>query len=138
MPTKSKSSITTRELQSKNRLPPVTPGEILSEEFMKPILLSANALAQYLHVPANRIQAIVTGTRAISADTALRLSRFFGNSAEFWLNLQQRYELDLERRQKLEEIELIATLQNLDHGVNRKPARADQRMRGQKPALSRR
>src|SRR4051812_16012115 len=69
MRTKSKSSITTKELQSKDRLPPVAPGEILLEEFMKPIPLSAHALALFLHVPATRIQAIVNGKRAITADT---------------------------------------------------------------------
>jgi addiction module HigA family antidote len=105
MPTKSKSSITTKELASKNRLPPVTPGEILAEEFMKPIPLSANALALYLHVPATRIQAIVNGKRAITADTALRLGRFFGNSAEFWMNLQKNYDLDVATRANLAAIE---------------------------------
>ena len=105
MRTKSKSSITTKELQSKDRLPPVAPGEILLEEFMKPIPLSAHALALFLHVPATRIQAIVNGKRAITADTALRLSRFFGNSAEFWLNLQKNYDLDVATRASLCQIE---------------------------------
>lgn len=97
---RSKSSTTTREL-----LPLVSPGEILQEEFMLPLGLSANALGLELHVPANRIQAIVKGGRAITADTALRLSHYFGNSAEFWLNLQQNYELDLVKREKLAEIQ---------------------------------
>ncbi len=105
MPTKSRSSITTKELQSKDRMPPVTPGEVLLEEFMKPIQLSAHALALYLHVPATRIQAIVNGKRAITADTALRLSHFFGNSAEFWLNLQKNYDLDVAKRASLDQIE---------------------------------
>ncbi len=99
MHTTSKSSTTTRKL-----LPLVTPGEILHEEFMEPLGLSANALSLELHVPANRIQAILKGERAITADTALRLSRYFGNSAEFWLNLQQNYELDVAKREKLIEI----------------------------------
>jgi addiction module HigA family antidote len=86
-------------------LPPVTPGEILAEEFMKPLGLSANALAVALRVPATRIQAIVNGARAITAETALRLSRYFGNSAEFWLNLQKHYELDVATRASLAEIE---------------------------------
>jgi antitoxin HigA-1 len=95
----SKSSTTTPKL-----LPLITPGEILGEEFMRPLGLSANALALEVHVPANRIQTIVKGQRAITADTALRLSQYFGNSAEFWLNLQQNYELDRAKREKLDEI----------------------------------
>jgi addiction module HigA family antidote len=86
-------------------LPLVTPGEILQEEFLEPFGLSANALALELHVPANRIQDIVRGRRSITADTALRLSQYFGNSAEFWLNLQQNYELDQAKREKLREIQ---------------------------------
>jgi addiction module HigA family antidote len=86
-------------------LPLVTPGEILQEEFLEPFGLSANALALELHVPANRIQDIVRGRRTITADTALRLSQYFGNSAEFWLNLQQNYELDQAKREKLREIQ---------------------------------
>lgn len=88
----------------RNLLPLVTPGEILKEEFMEPSGLSANALAQALRVPANRILAILKGTRGITADTALRLSRYFGNSPEFWLNLQQLYELDAAKRERLQEI----------------------------------
>jgi antitoxin HigA-1 len=72
---------------------------------MAPLGLSANALALELHVPANRIQTLVKGQRAITADTALRLSQYFGNSAEFWLNLQQNYELDRAKREKLDEIQ---------------------------------
>jgi len=99
----SKSPATTRKKEAS--LPLVTPGEILAEEFMEPLALSANALALALRVPATRIQAIVKGTRAITADTALRLARYFGNSAEFWLNLQQHYDLDLARRERLAEIQ---------------------------------
>ena len=69
------------------------PGEILDEEFLKPLGMSANALALSLRVPANRIGAIVKGERAVSADTALRLARFFGTSAEFWVNLQAMHDL---------------------------------------------
>jgi addiction module HigA family antidote len=102
----SRSSITTSKGRTDQRdlLPLITPGEILKEEFMNPSGLSANALAQALHVPANRILAILKGTRGITADTALRLSWYFGNSAEFWLNLQQLYELDAAKREKLQEI----------------------------------
>ena len=69
------------------------PGEILREEFLKPLKLSANALALALRVPANRITAIVKGERAMTADTALRLARYFGTTAQFWMNAQAAYEL---------------------------------------------
>ena len=75
------------------------PGEILREEFMVPLGLSANALARALHVPPNRITGIVGEKRAITADTALRLSLYFGTSADFWLNLQTAYELSVARAQ---------------------------------------
>ena len=76
---------------------PVHPGEILKEEFMTPLGLSANGLARAVRVPPNRISAIVNGARGLTADTALRLSRAFGTTAEFWLNLQKQYELDCAR-----------------------------------------
>lgn len=69
------------------------PGEILREEFLKPLKLSANALAAELHVPANRISAIVKGARGVTADTAMRLARYFDTTPEFWLNLQTQYDL---------------------------------------------
>ena len=69
------------------------PGEMLSEEFLKPLGLSAIGLAMALRVPATRIGAIVKGERSVTADTALRLARFFGTSAEFWINLQAMYDL---------------------------------------------
>jgi addiction module HigA family antidote len=75
-------------------LAPVHPGEILKEEFMRPLSLSANALANAVRVPPNRISAIVNGERGLTADTALRLARAFGTAPEFWLNLQTQYELD--------------------------------------------
>ncbi|ALS61468.1 MULTISPECIES: HigA family addiction module antitoxin [Pandoraea] len=74
-------------------LAPIHPGEILREEFMVPGGMSANALALALHVPAPRINDVVRGKRGISADTALRLARYFGTSAEFWTNLQASYDL---------------------------------------------
>ena len=77
----------------KKKLSPIRPGEILLEEFMKPLGLSANKLALELRVPSNRVVAIVGGKRAISADTALRLARYFNTSADFWVNLQARYDL---------------------------------------------
>jgi addiction module HigA family antidote len=76
----------------------VTPGEILLEEFMRPLGISQNRLARELHVPPVRVHDIVHGRRAITPDTALRLARHFGVSAEFWLNLQSRYELKQARR----------------------------------------
>lgn len=75
------------------KLAPIHPGEILREEFMLPASLSANALAQALGVTAARINEIVRERRGITADTALRLARFFGTDAQSWLNLQMRYEL---------------------------------------------
>lgn len=77
------------------RRPPVHPGEILKEEFMVPLGLSANQLGIALHVPPGRVTQIINGQRAITADTALRLARYFGTSAELWLNLQSQYELEL-------------------------------------------
>ena len=75
---------------------PLHPGEILFEEFLKPLNISQYKVAKDINVPARRINEIVHGNRAITADTALRLGRFFGNSAEFWLNLQSRYELEVQ------------------------------------------
>jgi antitoxin HigA-1 len=84
------------------KIPPVHPGEILSEEFMKPLGLSQNRLGRDLGVSPRRINEIVHGKRSITADTALRLSRYFGTSAEFWLGLQTDYDLDV-ARDELEE-----------------------------------
>ncbi|MGH7725594.1 MAG: HigA family addiction module antitoxin [Candidatus Eiseniibacteriota bacterium] len=81
----------------RKRLDPVHPGEVLFHEFLEPLGLTQYRLAKHLRVPARRINEIVHGTRAISADTALRLARFFGTSDRFWLNLQAAYDLDLER-----------------------------------------
>ncbi|MCX8506395.1 MAG: HigA family addiction module antitoxin [Alphaproteobacteria bacterium] len=80
-------------------LPPIAPGEILAEEFMAPLELSARGLAAELSVPPNRISEIIKARRAITADTAIRLERYFGVSAEFWLTLQMSYELRLARNQ---------------------------------------
>ena len=80
---------------SKKMIPPIHPGEILLEEFLKPMGLSQNRMAMDIHVPARRISEIVHGKRRITADTALRLSRFFGNSPQFWLGLQMDYDLDV-------------------------------------------
>ncbi len=79
------------------RLAPIHPGEILLEEFLKPMGLSQYRLAKDTSVPARRINEIVHGKRSISPDTALRLSRYFGLSERFWLNLQSRYDLEIEK-----------------------------------------
>lgn len=79
----------------KTKLHPVHPGEVLLEEFLKPMGLSQNRLALNIGVPARRINEIVLGKRGITADTALRLSRFFGTSAQFWTGLQSQYDLDI-------------------------------------------
>src|SRR6516164_3008078 len=79
------------------KLPPVHPGEILQEEFLGPLGVSQYRLAKETSVPPRRINEIVRGSRAISADTALRLSRYFGTSERFWLNLQTRYDLEVEK-----------------------------------------
>ena len=77
------------------KLSPVHPGEILQKEFLEPMGLSQNKLAMALHVPARRINEIVLGKRGVTADTALRLSRYFCMSPQFWLGLQMDYELDV-------------------------------------------
>ena len=76
------------------RLPNIHPGEILLEEFLEPLGISQNQAARDINVPPRRINEIVHGKRAITADTALRLSRYFGTSAEFWLGLQTHYDLE--------------------------------------------
>ena len=75
-------------------LPNIHPGEVLDQEFLRPMGLSQNALARAMDVPPRRINEIVLGKRAITADTALRLARAFGTSAEFWMNLQASYDLE--------------------------------------------
>lgn len=81
----------------KHKIPPVHPGEILDEEFLKPLKISQYRLAKAINVPPRRINEIVHGTRAITADTALRLARYFGTSERFWLNLQARYDVEVEK-----------------------------------------
>jgi antitoxin HigA-1 len=78
-------------------MPPVHPGEILLTEFLEPLGVSQYQLAKAVDVPARRINEIVHGQRRISADTALRLSRYFGTSERFWLNLQARYDIEIEK-----------------------------------------
>jgi antitoxin HigA-1 len=78
-----------------DKLNPIHPGEVLMEEFLKPLDLSQNRLAIDIGVDARRINEIVLGTRSLTADTALRLSRYFGNSPQFWVGLQAEYDLDV-------------------------------------------
>jgi addiction module HigA family antidote len=81
----------------RQKLAPVHPGEVLLEEFLRPLNLSQYRLAKDISVPARRINEIVRRTRAVTADTALRLARYFGTSERFWLNLQTRYDLEVEK-----------------------------------------
>lgn len=95
MPSRSKSlTITKRAMADGQHMPPLHPGEMLREEFMKPLGLSANALAIALRVPVTRISEIVRERRGITADTALRLARYFNLSPEFWMRLQMDFDLE--------------------------------------------
>ena len=89
----------------KNGMRPVHPGEVLREDFLKTLQMSANALSKALHVPAGRINDIVLERRGVTPDTALRLARYFGGDAQSWLNLQQTYDLKVTERQKAKQIE---------------------------------
>ena len=90
---------------AKRRLDPIPPGEILLEDFMRPLDLSINALARAIDVPPNRVSEIVNGKRAITADTALRLGKYFGVSPEVWLDLQSDYDLRVARMTEWPKIE---------------------------------
>ena len=90
----SKSSTTIEGQRPKKLLDPIPPGEILLEEFMRPMSVSINALARDIDVPPNRISEIIRGKRAITADTALRLSRYFGTRPGWWLDLQTHFDLE--------------------------------------------
>ena len=87
-------------MPSRKLLSPIHPGEILLEEFMRPLDLSANALALALHVDAPRVHEIVHGKRAITADTAMRLARYFGTSVDIWMNLQKDFEIEATRHKQ--------------------------------------
>jgi addiction module HigA family antidote len=100
----SRSSTTTRRVATPRRVT-THPGEVLKEEFLKPLGMSVNALAIALRVPATRVGAIVKGERSVTADTALRLARFFGTTAEFWMNLQAMHDLTKARLEAGVEIE---------------------------------
>lgn len=88
------------------KMAPIHPGEILMEEFLKPMGISQYRLSKDIHVPARRINEIVHGQRSITADTALRLSRYFNLSERFWLNLQARYDLEAEKEKLKGRIEM--------------------------------
>ena|SRR5579859_3029721 len=87
-------------------LPAIHPGEILLEEFMKPLELSINRVGRDLRVPVTRIAEIVHGRRGVSSDTALRLARYFGTTPEFWMNLQSAYDLEVAQRSMSQQIAL--------------------------------
>jgi addiction module HigA family antidote len=87
-----------------HRLPPVHPGEILREDLLKPLRISVNRLGRDLRVPVTRISEIVNGRRGVTADTALRLARYFGTTPEFWMRLQAAYDLDLVQRASADQI----------------------------------
>jgi addiction module HigA family antidote len=91
--------------RTNRKLPPIHPGEILREDYMKPLNLTAHRVAMALHVPATRIAEIVHERRGITADTAIRLGRFFRTSARFWLNLQNAYDLEVIEDRMLAQIE---------------------------------
>ena len=94
------------------RLDNIHPGEILMEEFLKPMHISAYRLAKDIGIPQTRISQIIKGNRRITADTALRLSSYFGNSAKFWLGLQNDYDLEQERLIKIDIFQRIRNLRN--------------------------
>src|ERR1700716_2191534 len=115
----SNSSTTTRGVATPNRVT-THPGEMLREEFLKPLGLSVNALAMALRVPATRMGAVVKGERAVTADTALRLARFFGTSPEFWVNLQAMHDLTKARLESGGKIERdVAGLERTRRSVHR-------------------
>ena len=89
----------------KNKIPPLHPGEVLFEEFLKPMNISQNQLGRDLGVSPRRINEIIHGKRSITADTALRLARYFGNSPQFWLGLQMDYDLDVDTDRRSRRIE---------------------------------
>ena len=123
MPGKSRSSTITNP--GSKKMAPLHPGEMLREEFMKPLGLSANALALALRVPVTRISEIVNERRSITADTALRLARYFRMSPEFWLRLQTQYDLELA------EDRLAASIRREVH-----PAPRDEKTGELKPAIA--
>lgn len=100
--------MTTKRVLSPERLPPVHPGEVLSEEFLLPMGITQYRLAKSIGVDARRIHSIVHGQRSITAETALLLSRFFGNSAAFWMGLQSQYDLEAAEDRLAERLDAVA------------------------------
>lgn len=94
------------------KLKNIHPGEILKEEFLEPLEISAYKLSKDLLIPQTRVSEIIKGNRRITADTALRLSRYFGNSAKFWLGLQDDYDIEQEKEAKAQDLILIKKLKN--------------------------
>ena len=97
------------------KLDNIHPGEILMEEFLRPLGISAYKLSKEIDIPQTRISQIIKGNRRITADTALRLSSYFGNSAKFWLGLQDDYDIEDERNRKLEIFAKIRNLRKIAH-----------------------
>jgi addiction module HigA family antidote len=93
--------------QADDRLPPVSPGEMLLEEFLKPLEIKPGTLAAKIGINRIAVSEILSGERAITANTALRLARFFANSPQFWMNLQVNYDLEVEKRKRSDELERI-------------------------------
>ena len=105
-------------MSAKENLDPITPGEILREDFMQPLGISINRLSRDLFVPPNRISEIVKGKRSITVDTALRLQRYFGIEAQFWLNLQTEFDLRMIRRKIWSDIERrIIPVKTIETGI---------------------
>jgi addiction module HigA family antidote len=98
-------------MTTNDRLGPIHPGEILDEEFLKPLSISQYRLSKEIGVPPVRINEIVHGKRGITADTALRLAKFFGTTAEFWMNLQIHFELEVQRDVSAQQLEQIKVFQ---------------------------
>ena len=128
MPKKVKTSISRKDT---DRMPPLHPGEMLREEFMVPLKLSANALALALRVPATHISEIVNERRGITADTALRLGVYFGTSPDFWMNMQKSYELavaeDTLRVMIRREVQPRSNVGNLNLGRRKRSAESMKR-----------
>jgi len=127
-------------LMSKNHmLDPINPGEILRKDYLEPMRISINQLSRDLSVPPNRISEIVNGKRAITADTALRLQRYFGVEAQFWLNLQTEYDLRMMKRKIWADIEqrIIPVKHSVEEVFNLEPVDKTQLRRMRRDAQQR-
>lgn len=100
--------MTESSLRSREKLPPIHPGEILNDDFLVPMKVTQYRLAKAIGVDPRRVHAIVHGERSITAETALYFSRFFGNSAEFWMGLQSQYDLERERDRLEDRLEKVS------------------------------